>query len=131
MGSKKVLYISGSIGLGHAARDLAIANELRRQDPGIEIMWLAGDPARRLIDTITADQRIRPQGRCATRARYPVHRTRRRQPVTAAAGRKITALRGDGVTLVEAADEFLSTLNVEDLDLAEVTGILAPPRRTH
>jgi hypothetical protein len=45
----RVLYVSDSIGLGHAARDLAIARELRHQDPGIEIVWLAGDPARRLI----------------------------------------------------------------------------------
>ena len=29
--------------------------------------------------------------------------------MTAAAGRKITVLRGDGVTLADAADEFLST----------------------
>jgi hypothetical protein len=36
-------------GLGHAARDRAITRELRRLDSGIEIMWLAGDPARRLI----------------------------------------------------------------------------------
>jgi UDP:flavonoid glycosyltransferase YjiC (YdhE family) len=43
------LYISDSIGLGHAARDLAIARELRALNPDIEIMWLAGDPARRLI----------------------------------------------------------------------------------
>jgi UDP:flavonoid glycosyltransferase YjiC (YdhE family) len=49
MASTRVLYISDSIGLGHAARDLAIARELRRLDPGIEIMWLAGDPARRRI----------------------------------------------------------------------------------
>jgi UDP:flavonoid glycosyltransferase YjiC (YdhE family) len=45
----KVLYVSGSIGLGHAARDLAIARELRRLDPGIEIVWLAGEPARQVI----------------------------------------------------------------------------------
>jgi hypothetical protein len=31
----RVLYISDSIGLGHARRDLAIARELRRLDPGI------------------------------------------------------------------------------------------------
>jgi predicted glycosyltransferase len=49
MTSTRVLYISDSIGLGHAARDLAIAGELRRLIPGVEIMWLAGDPARRLI----------------------------------------------------------------------------------
>jgi hypothetical protein len=45
----RVLYISGSIGLGHAGRDLAIANALRRLNPGIEIVWHAGDPARRLL----------------------------------------------------------------------------------
>jgi hypothetical protein len=49
MPGTRVLYISDSIGLGHARRDLAIARELRRLDPGLEIMWLAGDPARRLI----------------------------------------------------------------------------------
>jgi hypothetical protein len=32
--------------------------------------------------------------------------------MTATAGRKITALRGDGITLAEAADEFLSTHRV-------------------
>ncbi|MCW2919947.1 MAG: hypothetical protein JWN52_8015 [Actinomycetia bacterium] len=32
--------------------------------------------------------------------------------MTAAAGRKITVLRGDGVTLAEAGDEFLSTNRV-------------------
>ena len=49
MTSTRVLFISDSIGLGHAARDLAIARELRRSNPGIEIVWLAGDPARRLV----------------------------------------------------------------------------------
>src|SRR5215208_927724 len=47
--STRVLYISGSVGLGHARRDLAIARELRRLDPGVEIAWLAGDPARQVI----------------------------------------------------------------------------------
>jgi predicted glycosyltransferase len=46
---RRVFYISGSIGLGHAARDVAIAQALRRVDPGVEIVFLAGDPARRLI----------------------------------------------------------------------------------
>jgi UDP:flavonoid glycosyltransferase YjiC (YdhE family) len=49
MTSTRVLYISGSIGLGHARRDLAIARELRRLDPEVEISWLAGDPASHLI----------------------------------------------------------------------------------
>jgi predicted glycosyltransferase len=47
--STRVLYISGSVGLGHARRDLAIARELRRLDPDIEIVWLAGEPARQVI----------------------------------------------------------------------------------
>ena len=46
----RVLFVSGSIGLGHAARDLAIARELRRRLPTVEIEWLAADPARRLLD---------------------------------------------------------------------------------
>ncbi len=42
---KRVLYISGSIGLGHVSKDLAIARELRLQQQDIEILWLAGHPA--------------------------------------------------------------------------------------
>src|SRR5829696_6325971 len=49
MTSTRALYVSGSIGLGHARRDLAIARELRRLDPGIEIIWLAGEPAGQVI----------------------------------------------------------------------------------
>jgi UDP-N-acetylglucosamine:LPS N-acetylglucosamine transferase len=41
----KILYISGSIGLGHITRDIAIANALRRRNPNIEILWLASHPA--------------------------------------------------------------------------------------
>ncbi len=47
---KNVLFISSSIGLGHAARDLAIAKELKKRNPDIEISWLAGNPARRVIE---------------------------------------------------------------------------------
>ena len=42
---KKILFISGSIGLGHIARDLVIAKELRIQIPDIEIQWIAYEPA--------------------------------------------------------------------------------------
>lgn len=45
MARKKILYISGSLGLGHITRDLAIARELRRQNPEIELSWLAAHPA--------------------------------------------------------------------------------------
>jgi predicted glycosyltransferase len=46
----RILFISGSIGLGHAARDLAIAEQLRSRRPGLEIDWLAGPPATGLIE---------------------------------------------------------------------------------
>ncbi len=41
---KRALLVSSPIGLGHAWRDVAIADELRRQVPGLEIHWLAQDP---------------------------------------------------------------------------------------
>jgi UDP:flavonoid glycosyltransferase YjiC (YdhE family) len=41
----KVLYVSGSIGLGHVIRDLAIAREIRRMCPQVDIEWIAGSPA--------------------------------------------------------------------------------------
>jgi len=46
---KKILYISGSIGLGHVTRDLAIAGQLRRQHPEVELSWLAAHPATLLL----------------------------------------------------------------------------------
>lgn len=46
---KKILYISGSLGLGHITRDLAIAKELRRQIPEVELFWLAAHPASLLL----------------------------------------------------------------------------------
>jgi spore coat polysaccharide biosynthesis predicted glycosyltransferase SpsG len=42
---KKILFISGSLGLGHVKRDLAIAKELRKQNPNMQISWLAANPA--------------------------------------------------------------------------------------
>jgi predicted glycosyltransferase len=41
---KRALYISSPIGLGHAQRDVAIAKELRRLVPDLEIDWLAQHP---------------------------------------------------------------------------------------
>jgi pimeloyl-ACP methyl ester carboxylesterase/predicted glycosyltransferase len=40
----RVLFLSSPIGLGHVRRDLALADELRRLRPGVEIDWLAQDP---------------------------------------------------------------------------------------
>jgi pimeloyl-ACP methyl ester carboxylesterase/predicted glycosyltransferase len=41
---RRVLYLSSPIGLGHGRRDLAIAEQLRRQRPGVAIDWLAQPP---------------------------------------------------------------------------------------
>ncbi len=41
----RVLYTSGSIGLGHVTRDLAVARELRALEPRVELHWLAAPPA--------------------------------------------------------------------------------------
>jgi predicted glycosyltransferase len=46
---KRALYLSSPIGLGHARRDMAIARELRKLQPGLKIDWLAQDPVTRLL----------------------------------------------------------------------------------
>ena len=55
---RRALYLSSPIGLGHARRDLAIARELRRQVPGLEIDWLAQDPVTRVLEA--EGERIHP-----------------------------------------------------------------------
>lgn len=45
MGKHKILFVSGSLGLGHVTRDISIARELRRIDKDIELVWLADPPA--------------------------------------------------------------------------------------
>ena len=42
---KKILFVSGSIGLGHVGRDLEIAEMLRTLNPNVEISWMAESPA--------------------------------------------------------------------------------------
>jgi pimeloyl-ACP methyl ester carboxylesterase/predicted glycosyltransferase len=41
---QRAIYISSPIGLGHARRDMAIADELRALRPGLRIEWLAQHP---------------------------------------------------------------------------------------
>jgi pimeloyl-ACP methyl ester carboxylesterase/predicted glycosyltransferase len=48
--AKRVLYISSPIGLGHAQRDAAIADELRKLHPDVEIDWLAQHPVTKLLE---------------------------------------------------------------------------------
>jgi predicted glycosyltransferase len=45
----RALLVSSPIGLGHAWRDVAIARELRRQVPGLEVEWLAQPPLTTLL----------------------------------------------------------------------------------
>ncbi|MDH5403610.1 MAG: alpha/beta fold hydrolase [Candidatus Heimdallarchaeota archaeon] len=47
---RRALYISSPIGLGHAQRDLAIANELRNLHPDLEIIWLAQHPVTKFLE---------------------------------------------------------------------------------
>jgi UDP-N-acetylglucosamine:LPS N-acetylglucosamine transferase len=46
---QKVLYVSGSIGLGHITRDIAIVNELRKLRPNMEVHWIAGEQATMML----------------------------------------------------------------------------------
>ena len=55
---KRALFISSPIGLGHARRDVAIADDLRRLRPDLEIDWLAQDPVTRVLEE--RGERIHP-----------------------------------------------------------------------
>jgi pimeloyl-ACP methyl ester carboxylesterase len=55
---RRALYISSPIGLGHVRRDLAIAQELRRLRPDLEIEWLAQDPVTEVLEA--HGERIHP-----------------------------------------------------------------------
>jgi pimeloyl-ACP methyl ester carboxylesterase len=46
---RRVLFMSSPIGLGHARRDLAIADELRKLRPGLQVHWLAQHPVTELL----------------------------------------------------------------------------------
>jgi len=55
---RRALFVSSPIGLGHARRDIAIASELRRHHPDLEIDWLAQHPVTRMLDD--AGERVHP-----------------------------------------------------------------------
>ncbi|HXZ71869.1 MAG TPA: glycosyltransferase, partial [Streptosporangiaceae bacterium] len=46
---RRVLYLSSPIGLGHARRDLAVADELRKLHPDLQVDWLAQHPVTELL----------------------------------------------------------------------------------
>ncbi len=56
--SRRALYLSSPIGLGHGRRDLAIARELRLRHPDLEVDWLAQHPVTALL--AAAGERIHP-----------------------------------------------------------------------
>jgi predicted glycosyltransferase len=47
---RRALYLSSPIGLGHARRDVALAKELKRLRPELEIDWLAQHPVTTVLD---------------------------------------------------------------------------------
>jgi predicted glycosyltransferase len=55
---RRALYVSSPIGLGHARRDLAIATELRKLRPDLEIEWLAQHPVTAVLEA--QGERIHP-----------------------------------------------------------------------
>ena len=46
----KVLFVSGSVGLGHVLRDVRIARELMTLRQDIDMVWLAADPATKVLE---------------------------------------------------------------------------------
>jgi predicted glycosyltransferase len=58
---KRALYLSSPIGLGHARRDVAIAQKLRELHPGLQIDWLTQHPVTRVLDA--AGEHVHPASR--------------------------------------------------------------------
>jgi pimeloyl-ACP methyl ester carboxylesterase/predicted glycosyltransferase len=58
---RRALYISSPIGLGHSLRDVAIADELRRLHPDLEVDWLAQHPVTAVLQA--RGERIHPASR--------------------------------------------------------------------
>lgn len=54
----RLLYISGSMGLGHVTRDMAIVDEIRALRPDVEIEWIATSPAREYL--VERGERVLP-----------------------------------------------------------------------
>jgi pimeloyl-ACP methyl ester carboxylesterase/predicted glycosyltransferase len=57
-GRPRALYMSSPIGLGHAQRDVAIAKELRKLVPDLQVDWLAQNPVTKVLQD--EGERIHP-----------------------------------------------------------------------
>jgi pimeloyl-ACP methyl ester carboxylesterase/predicted glycosyltransferase len=69
---RRALFISSPIGLGHVQRDLAIARELRKLQPDLQIDWFTVDPAARYLEQ--EGERLHPiTRRLASESRHFEH----------------------------------------------------------
>ncbi|HYE41402.1 MAG TPA: alpha/beta fold hydrolase, partial [Ramlibacter sp.] len=65
----RALFVSSAIGLGHVQRDLAIAREMRRQRPDLEIAWFTVHPASTYLER--EGEHVHPAcGRLASESRH-------------------------------------------------------------
>jgi predicted glycosyltransferase len=55
----KILFVSGSLGLGHVGRDIEVAGALRKLRPRIEISWMAESPASDVLEK--AGEKLLPE----------------------------------------------------------------------
>ena len=55
----KILFVSGSLGLGHVGRDIEVAGALRKLRPHIEISWMAESPASDVLEK--AGEKLLPE----------------------------------------------------------------------
>ncbi len=73
--ARKILYISGSLGLGHIKRDLVIARELHAMCPDVELSWIAAEPASALITE--AGESLHPEAASYANDNEPAERAAR------------------------------------------------------
>jgi pimeloyl-ACP methyl ester carboxylesterase/predicted glycosyltransferase len=59
--SRRVLYLCSPIGLGHAKRDIAIAQALREKHPDVEVDWLTQHPVTAMLEHM--GERVHPASR--------------------------------------------------------------------
>jgi len=68
-----VLFVSGSLGLGHVGRDLEIAKALREIQPDVEISWLADSPATLFL--VQAGEKLLPETKLWAHANEKIDKT--------------------------------------------------------
>ncbi len=127
----RILFYSGSIGLGHVTRDMAIAQAIRNLSPDAQIEWLASSPAREHL--VEGGERLHPDAfrlsdatgaaeAFISPASFNITRW-------AVAVRKRWAADGRLALSVAAAGDYDALIGDEAYDVAmALTGGAAPPR---